>query len=67
MIINQQTVLEALDLLASAYQVAQRKGDCTNWEALSSSLLAVLHKTGRNGVTPRTYRLVAPRHEEKPT
>jgi len=64
MIINQQTVLEAMDLLASAYQVAQRKGECTNWEALSSSLLTVLHKAGRNGVTPRTYRLVAPRRDD---
>ena len=55
--IKQQHIDEAVNLLASAYQIARRKGDATNWEAFEKSLLKCLAEFNRNGASPRTYRL----------
>ncbi len=47
---------QAIDLLSSAFQIAERAGKDTNWDAFKGSLLRVLHANNRNGNTPRTYR-----------
>ena len=48
---------DMLELLASAYSIADRCGESTNWAPFRAAVLTCLASHGRNGVTPRTYRL----------
>lgn len=49
---------ERIELLAAAFAIADRQGRETNWTRFRDSLLKCLAAHGRNGVTPRTYRLL---------
>ena len=50
-------VKEAVELLASAAEIARRDGKDTNWLAFHESLTKCLATFGRRGVSARTYRI----------
>ena len=50
-------VEEAVALLASAAQIANRGGKDTNWPAFQKGVLECLARFNHNGNTARTYRL----------
>jgi hypothetical protein len=54
---------DALDLLASAHAIAQRRGAGTNWPAFTDSVEKCLTKHGRSTATTRTFRLVVDEHD----
>lgn len=47
---------ERIELLCSAYAIAERRGQNTRWPEFLESVRKCLAEHGRNGVTPRTYR-----------
>ena len=55
---NKEALKEAIELLCSAHEIASREGRDTNWSLFKESLRKLLAQYGRNGITPRTYRIV---------
>mgnify|MGYP003439865807 FL=1 len=49
----EKMLLEANDLLRSAYAIAQRNGEQTNWEAFRSQLKTALEAQHASGLTQR--------------
>ncbi len=50
-------MLEAIELLCSAWMIASRGGKDTNWPAFQARLTECLAEFNRNGMTPRTFRI----------
>jgi hypothetical protein len=50
----EKMLLEANELLRSAYAIAQRNGEETNWEAFRGQLKKALDAQHESGLTPRT-------------
>lgn len=61
-----QLLLEANELLRSAYAIAQRNGEQTNWEAFRTQLQKALQAQHESGLTQRAPDLwdSAPLEEE---
>lgn len=49
----EKMLLEANELLRSAYAIAQRNGEETNWEAFRGQLKKALDAQHESGLTPR--------------
>ena len=51
-------LIEVLDLLSSACEIARRRGDSTNWPAFLACAETALAEFNRRGVTARTFRII---------